>query len=151
MWSANDVSSGAFTILKAGLQTDSYLAFPCDILFGTRKDLSDPESPHRAQNVSESDRPDAQECLRDAWLSEPARPKSSQDSAQPVARAVLVHHVRGRAQPVQSQQRTMAHNAAIGNVQQLLHRSHAQGEAHPASRRGKRMASDDLPLGSSEL
>jgi len=95
--------------------------------------------------VSESDRPDAQECLRDAWLSEPSRPKSSQDSAQPVARAVLVHHVRGRAQPVQSQQRTMAHNAAIGNVQQLLHRSHAQGEAHPASRRGKRMASDDLP------
>lgn len=37
MWSANDVSSGAFTIRQAGLQTDSYLAFPCDILFGTRK------------------------------------------------------------------------------------------------------------------
>lgn len=67
--------------------------------------------------VDESERPDAPECLRDPWLSELAKP--SQDS-QPMARAVLVHQVRGRAQPVQSQQRGMAHSAAIGNVQNLL-------------------------------
>jgi len=67
--------------------------------------------------VDESERPDAPECLRDPWLSELAKP--SQDS-QPMARAVLVHQVRGRAQPVQSQQCGMAHSAAIGNVQNLL-------------------------------
>eukprot|EP00435_Cladocopium_sp_Y103_P045945 s1605_g13.t1 len=58
------------------------------------------------------------ECLRDPWLSESA--KTLQESPAPTARAVLVHQVRGRAQPVQSQQRGMAHSAAIGNVQNLL-------------------------------
>jgi len=84
--------------------------------------------------VEESERPDAPECLRDPWLSDPIK-----DSSQPVARAVLVQPIRGRAQPVHGQ-RGMAHSAAIGNVQNLL-----AGRSVESSQGRRKRLPDEMP------
>lgn len=84
--------------------------------------------------VEESERPDAPECLRDPWLSDPIK-----ESSQPVARAVLVQPIRGRAQPVHGQ-RGMAHSAAIGNVQNLL-----AGRSVESSQGRRKRLPDEMP------